>query len=198
MGVNMKISRKVLSGLVILVIMGALSAGVLIALNAHPQKAVGDITVVSELKHDPAEIAAKATPPANPRMATGGPYMSKEGILDKATAAKALGKNDKLSGHEEAVLMTEGEFRRRQAMLMGRPVKNLELDDDKEIWVVVLGGEFEQTWRSSPGDSNFPPAKWEMLKYDAKTGELLGMSTGPVDWPDAFFKELPQASASKN
>ncbi|HZD60740.1 MAG TPA: hypothetical protein VE439_09860 [Anaerolineae bacterium] len=144
------------------------------------------------MKRSPEEVEAKATPPANPRKATGGSYISKEEILEKARSPKALGKNDKLSGREEALLMTEGEFRRHQGILTGSPIKNLEVDDGKEVWIVVLGGEFEQTWRSSPGESNFPPAKWEMLEYDAATGELLGMSSGPGDWPDAFFKDLPK------
>ncbi|HZD60739.1 MAG TPA: hypothetical protein VE439_09855 [Anaerolineae bacterium] len=157
-----------------------------------PSKAVGGSSTTSELKRDPAEVAAKATPPANPLKATGGPFKSKAEILDKARKAEVTGTNNKLSGREEALLMTEGEFRDRQGVLTKSPAKNLEVDAGREIWIVVLGGEFEQTWLPNPGDTPYAPTKWEMLEYDAATGELLGVSSGPGDWPDAFFKDLPK------
>lgn len=187
----MKSLRKVLLGLAMLCLLSVLSIGALALFNEQPREAISGVPDPDALKRSPEEVAAKATPPENPRKATGGSYISKEEILAKAKDPKTLAGN-MLSGREEALLMTEGEFVRRHGILTGGQINNLEIDEGKEVWIVVLGGEFEQLYRSNPGSEPYPPAKWEMYKYDATTGEILGVSSGPGEWPDAFFKDLPK------
>jgi len=188
----MRTARKVLLGLGMVCLFGIISAGVLALFNAQSKEIVIGGSGANELSRNLEEVAAKAKPPANPRKATGRPYVSKEEILAKAKDLQTPVNKDSLSGREEALLMTEGEFVRRHGILTGSPINNLGVDEGKEVWVVVLGGEFEQLYRGNPGSEPYPPVKWEMYKYDARTGEILGMSSGPGEWPDAFFKDLPK------
>ncbi|OFW36002.1 MAG: hypothetical protein A2074_00890 [Candidatus Aquicultor primus] len=156
----------------------------------HPKKAISSPPAAGPENLNPAEVVANSKLPENIKKATGGPFKSKEEILAKAKDAKAFGPGSKLSGRAEAVLMKQGETNQRFTKLTGEVAERLDVDDSKEVWVAIVGGEFESTWRSNPSGLDIPPTKWIMYVYDATTAEVLSVKTGPGSWPDKFLEPL--------
>ncbi|HZD59292.1 MAG TPA: hypothetical protein VE439_02405 [Anaerolineae bacterium] len=179
------ISRLILALPILGLLCAALIGGYVLQ---HPKKSVSSTPSVGLQNLNPAEVTANSKLPGNIRKATGGPFKSKEDIIAKATNKDALGPNNKLSGRVEAVFMTHGEFEKRAGVMTGSPGQRFDVDNSKEVWVVVVGGEFDSTWRSNPSGIEIPPTKWIMSVYDATTGETLSVQTGPGDWPDTFFE----------
>ncbi|MDI6816287.1 MAG: hypothetical protein QME41_03710 [Actinomycetota bacterium] len=181
--------KQLLVALLSLAVIAGIMTTALTFISGQPAKATDIAISEGSAGHDPSEVATKAILPTNVLKPTGGPFKKKEDMIAKAKDPK-VSLDTKFSGREEAFLMTNGEFRNSQARLTGHKIADNDIDDNKEIWVVVVGGDFDQTWRSSPGDDHdYASTKWLIITYDAATGDPVGLSTGPGVWPDAFINE---------